>query len=135
MCPRYIPRRSGIKVRRRARRNLNFGTSWSVAPTNVSLLAGWVFFVPRCECPPGPQAAARSPQRLGFFFARTATARKLPLRVLSKTRRRRLVTAYLMTNAVQNNKVLLYKGDLAEFFQKKEGQFEYVVLMAAMVIL
>jgi hypothetical protein len=40
-----------------------------------------------------------------------------------------------MTNAVQNDKVLLYKGDLAEFFQKKEGQFEYVVLMATMVIL
>jgi NADH:ubiquinone oxidoreductase subunit 5 (subunit L)/multisubunit Na+/H+ antiporter MnhA subunit len=39
-----------------------------------------------------------------------------------------LVTAYVMTNTTQNNKVLMYKGILAEFFQKKEGQFEYVVL-------
>lgn len=39
-----------------------------------------------------------------------------------------LVTAYVMTNTVQNNKVLMYKGILAEFFQKKEGQFEYIVL-------
>lgn len=39
-----------------------------------------------------------------------------------------LVTAYVMTTTMQNNKVLMYKGVLAEFFQKKEGQFEYVVL-------
>jgi len=39
-----------------------------------------------------------------------------------------LVTTYVMTNTMQNNKALMYKGILAEFFQKKEGQFEYVVL-------
>ena len=51
-----------------AERNVNFNSSWSVAPTNVSLMAGRVFFVPRCECPTGPQAALRSPQSLGFLL-------------------------------------------------------------------
>jgi len=39
-----------------------------------------------------------------------------------------LVTTYVMTNTVENNKVLMYKGILAEFYQQKEGKFEYVVL-------
>ncbi len=39
-----------------------------------------------------------------------------------------LVTAYVMTNAVENNRVLMYKGILAEFYQQREGKFEYIVL-------
>lgn len=39
-----------------------------------------------------------------------------------------LVTAYVMTNTIENNRVLMYKGILAEFYQQREGRFEYVVL-------
>jgi hypothetical protein len=39
-----------------------------------------------------------------------------------------LVTAYVMTMMKENNRVLMYKGILSEFYLKPEGTFAYVVL-------
>jgi hypothetical protein len=39
-----------------------------------------------------------------------------------------LVTAYVMTTLVENNRALMYKGILAEFYQDADGKFAYVVL-------
>jgi len=39
-----------------------------------------------------------------------------------------LVTAYVMTTTKENNRVLMYKGVLAEFYLSPEGKFIYVVL-------
>jgi hypothetical protein len=51
----------------RARRNVNFDASWSVAPTNVSLgRAGVLCFASRM--PAWPQAAAGSPQGMGLLL-------------------------------------------------------------------
>lgn len=38
------------------------------------------------------------------------------------------VTAFVMTSTVENNRVLMYKGRLQEFYLNSEGQFSYVVL-------
>lgn len=71
----------------------------------------------------------------GWLVSRLAQRGYLPFLVthkwISQVRRSMktgLVTAYVMTNTVENNKVLMYKGILAEFYQQKEGKFEYVVL-------
>lgn len=39
-----------------------------------------------------------------------------------------VVTAYVMTTTKENNKVLMYKGVLAEFYLSPEGKFIYIVL-------
>jgi hypothetical protein len=39
-----------------------------------------------------------------------------------------LVTAYVMTTTIENNRVLMYKGVLAEFYLNPDGKFTYVVL-------
>lgn len=40
----------------------------------------------------------------------------------------KVVTAFVMTSTVENNRVLMYKGRLQEFYLNSEGQFAYVVL-------
>jgi hypothetical protein len=47
---------------------------------------------------------------------------------VARSMRDGLVTAYVMTRTVENNRVLMYKGVLAEFYQDKEGKFVYIVL-------
>jgi hypothetical protein len=39
-----------------------------------------------------------------------------------------LVTAYVMTTIVENNRILMYKGVLAEFYLSPDGKFTYIVL-------
>ena len=39
-----------------------------------------------------------------------------------------LVTAYVMTKTIENNRILMYKGRLKEFYLNIEGQFAYVIL-------
>jgi hypothetical protein len=60
-----------------------------------------------------------------------------PLRVLGthkwaydiiKQKREGIVTAYLMTNTIENNKVLMYAGHLKDFYLDANGCFAYVVL-------
>jgi hypothetical protein len=72
---------------------------------------------------------------VGWLFSFLAHLYSLPFLITHKwinqvrlAMKSGLVTAYVMTNTVENNKVLMYKGILAEFYQQKEGKFEYVVL-------
>ncbi|WP_341992581.1 hypothetical protein [Azorhizobium sp. AG788] len=43
----------------------------------------------------------------------------------------RVVTAYVMTNMSNNNKVLMYRGLLRDFRLNSEGKFSYIVLSSA----
>ncbi len=47
---------------------------------------------------------------------------------VKRSMKKGLVTAYVMTTTAENNKVLMYKGILAEFYQDRDGKFVYVVL-------
>jgi hypothetical protein len=48
--------------------------------------------------------------------------------VLASDRKGGVVTAYVMTASVENNKALMYKGRLHEFFLSQDGKISYVVL-------
>lgn len=39
-----------------------------------------------------------------------------------------LVTAYVMTKTVLDNKILMYRGQLNEYYQKSDGTLSYVVM-------
>jgi putative transposase len=65
-------------------------------------------------------------KRFGGFQANEV--RRLKQLEAENARLKKLVTAYVMTTTTENKRALTYKGILAEFFQRKEGQFEYVVL-------
>lgn len=43
-------------------------------------------------------------------------------------KRRGVVTAYVMTKTVENNRALMYKGLLQEFYLNADGRFAYIVI-------
>lgn len=48
--------------------------------------------------------------------------------VVRRSMKQGVVTAYVMTTTVANNRALMYKGILTEFYQDQDGKFVYVVL-------
>jgi hypothetical protein len=72
---------------------------------------------------------------LGLVFALAILKGLLPFLATHKwindvmgSMRKGLVSAYVMTKVEQNNRVLMYKGVLAEFYLSPEGKFIYIVL-------
>jgi hypothetical protein len=48
--------------------------------------------------------------------------------IIDADRRRRIVTAFVMTNVIEDGRVLMYKGRVQELFLSTEGAISYVVL-------
>ena len=48
--------------------------------------------------------------------------------IIDASRKGSVVTAYVMTNTVQNGNALMYRGRLHEFYLSKDGKLSYIVL-------
>jgi hypothetical protein len=64
----------------------------------------------------------------GWAMARTGLFATHKWAVELKTSKDALVTAYVMTNTVLDDKVLMYRGGLTEFYLKPDGSISYIVL-------
>jgi NADH:ubiquinone oxidoreductase subunit 5 (subunit L)/multisubunit Na+/H+ antiporter MnhA subunit len=74
---------------------------------------------------------------LGRWIASAVVAGYLPqigkhkwIRSVQKAMQDGVVTAYVMTNTVENNKALMYKGVLAEVYIKLDGNLSYLTLQS-----
>jgi hypothetical protein len=48
--------------------------------------------------------------------------------IIDRDRRRGITTAYVMTTTTEDNKVLMYRGRLHEFFMLQDGKLSYIIL-------
>jgi hypothetical protein len=48
--------------------------------------------------------------------------------IIKSNRKDRFVTAFIMTTLVENNKVLMYRGRVHEFFLQNDGTLAYIIL-------
>ena len=65
---------------------------------------------------------------VGLIASRWGLTRHKWIAVVNRSMREGIVTAFVMTTTVENDRVLMYKGVLSEFYLTLDGSLTYVIL-------